>query len=333
MAFNKKLVSGIIRSSILGLFLTFSLGINANAMTIVLDPGHGGFGTTGAGALYPPYMEKSLNLSVASQLKSELEGAGIKTYMTRTSDAEAPSLEARASYAKSVNADLLISIHMNSSGAHDKSGSEVWTSLYGSYYSTGASLGRNILSQLSGLGLANKGVKTKLGNSGDYYGILRYGAAQGIPTIIVEHCFMDNPYDRSILDSKGPGGLAHADAAGIINFVNSVGGAGASLPKSDPVVLAEGATAMGSTAGAAVNPTVKANTGAAGAAGAAAASTTVSFPKDAAGNIIYTDPSGGRETFTPAQWNKLLGLWAYTGQPEYYIRQQRASDLRQMAGN
>ena len=332
MASDKKVISTIIRSAILALFLTFTMGVNAYAMTIVLDPGHGGFGTTGAGALYPPYMEKSLNLAIASQLKSELEGAGIKTYMTRTSDAEAPSLEARASYAKSVNADLLISIHMNSSGAHDKSGSEVWTSLYGSYYSTGASLGNNILSQLTGLGFPNKGVKTKLGNSGDYYGILRYGAAQGIPTIIVEHCFMDNAYDRSILDSKGPGALAHADAAGIINFVNSVGGAGASLPKADPIILAEGATALGSTAGAAVKPTVKANTGAAGLTGAAS-TPTVSFPKDAAGNIIYTDPSGGQATFTPAQWNKLLGLWAYTGKPEYYIRQQRASDLTKMAGN
>ncbi len=328
MGIDKKLVSGIIRSTILGLFLTLSIGVKANAMTIVLDPGHGGYGTSGAGAIYPPYMEKSVNLSIASQLKSELEAAGIKTYMTRTSDSEAPSLEQRAAYAKSVNADLLISLHMNSSGAHDKFGSEVWTSMYGSYYSTGASLGSSVLSQLTGLGFSSKGVKTKLGNSGDYYGIIRYGAAQGVPTVIIEHCFMDNAYDRSILDAKGTGALAHADAAGIINFVNSVGGAGASLPKSSPVVLAEGATSTGNTAGAAVNPTVKANTG----AGGSSASVSVTFPKDAAGNIIYTDPQGNKGTYTPAQWNQLLSNWTYTGKPEYFIRQQRVSDLDKMCG-
>lgn len=327
---NKKIISKVMRSAVLGLFFTVLLGVKANAMTICLDPGHGGYGTTGAGALYPPYMEKSLNLAVASQLKSELDGAGITTYMTRTGDVDM-SLEQRVAYAKSVNADLLISIHFNSCGAHDKSGSEVWTSLYSTYYNTGASLGSSILSQLSSLGFANKGVKTKLGNSGDYYGLIRFGVASGIPTIIVEHCFMDNAYDRSILESQGPGGLAHADAAGIINYVNSVGGAGASLPRSNPVALAQGATSMGDTTGTAVAPTVKANTGASGASSSGSSSGT-SFPKDASGNIIYTDPEGNQGTFTPAQWNSLLGNWAYTGKPEYYIRQQRVSDLKTLAG-
>ena len=331
MSAKKKIINGILTSALLGLFLALATTVNASAMTICLDPGHGGYGTTGAGALYPPYMEKSLNLAVASQLKSELEGAGITTYMTRSGDVSM-SLEERVAYARSVNADLLISIHFNSSGAHDKSGSEVWTSLYSTYYTTGAALGSSVLSQLTSLGFANKGVKTKLGNTGDYYGIIRNGAAVGIPTIIIEHCFMDNAYDRSILESKGPGGLAHADATGIINYVNSVGGAGASLPKSNPVALADGATSMGDTTGAAVKPTVKANSGASASGSSGSASSGSSFPKDAAGNIIYTDPEGNTGTFTPAQWNQLLGNWTYTGRANDYIRQQRVGELKQILG-
>lgn len=324
---RNKLISGFLKTALLGLFLTAVISTKANAMTVVIDPGHGGGGTTGPGAIYPPYMEKSLNLAVASQLKAELEGAGIKTYMTRTSDDQALSLEARAAYAQSVNADLLISIHFNSSGDHTRNGSEVWTSMYSSYYTTGYSVGKNILSQLSSLGFASKGVKTKLGNSGDFYGLLRYGVACGVPSIIVEHCYIDNEIDRAILDAKGAAGIGHADAMGIISYVNSVGGAGASLPKTNPVKLTEGATSDGNTAGAAVNPSVKANSGSKG-----ATSSGTGFPKDAAGNIIYTDPSGNTGTFTPAQWNKLLGNWAYTGKPEEHIRKVPLGDLKQMAG-
>lgn len=303
----------------LGLFLTFLFSTNASAMTVVLDPGHGGIGTTGAGAFYPPYMEKSLNLAVASQVKSELEAAGITTYMTRTGDASL-DLEQRAAYAKSVNADLLISIHFNSTGTHTLYGSEVWTSLYSNYYTTGSSLGSNILQQLSGLGLTSRGVKTKPGNSGDYYGIIRNGVAQGIPTIIVEHCYMDNAIDRAVIDAKGPSGIGHADAAGIINFVNSVGGAGATLPKSDPVVFAEGSTAAGGSRAVAAKSATGSGT------------QPVSFPKDSAGNTIFTDPNGNTGTFTPSEWSRLLGNWAYTGNPEYYIRQVPLGDLNAILG-
>ena len=324
--FNNKLITGIIKTSLLGLFLTFAVGARANAMTVVLDPGHGGIGTTGAGALYPPYMEKSLNLSVANQVKSELEAAGITTYMTRTGDSSL-TLEQRAAYAQSVNADLLISIHFNSTGAHDRNGSEVWTSLYSSYYTTGYSLGSNILSQLSGIGFQNKGVKTKLGNSGDYYGIIRNGVALGIPTIIIEHCFVDNPIDRAIIDSQGPSGIGHADAAGIINYVNSAGGPGASLPKAAPVVFAEGSTA--SSLSGATNTVSGSKSGA---AASTAASKPSGIKKDSAGNYVYTDSTGATATFTADEWSRLLSNWSYTGDPNFYIQQVPISDLKGILG-
>ena len=331
--FNKKFLSNILKSAVICFFITLAVAVRADAMTIVLDPGHGGIGTSGAGAIYAPYMEKALNFAVASQVKSELEGAGITTYMTRSGDVSL-SLEQRAAYAKSVNADLLISIHFNSSGAHNLNGSEVWTSLYGTYYTTGYAVGASIMQQLTGLGFMSKGVKTKLGNSGDYYGIIRYGVGLGVPTIIVEHCFMDNAIDRAIMESKGISGIAHADATGIINYVNSVGGAGSTLAKANPVALETGATSNGNTAGTAVAPTVKANTGTTAAAAATTTATAAStgFPKDASGNIIFTDKNGATGTFTQAEWNRLLGNWAYTGNAEYYIRQVPLGDLNAIIG-
>ena len=329
--YNRKILTDIIKTAVVCFFITLVFGVKAQAMTIVLDPGHGGIGTSGAGAIYPPYMEKALNMAIASQVKSELEGAGITTYLTRSGDVSL-TLDQRAAYAKSVNADLLISIHFNSSGGHNLNGSEIWTSLYGTYYTTGYGVGSNIMQQLTGLGFMSKGVKTKLGNSGDYYGIIRYGVGLGIPTIIVEHCFMDNAIDRAILDSKGVSALAHADATGIINYVNSVGGAGSTIEKSNPIALEAGATSNGNTAGVAAPPTIKANTGAAASTASSAPAASSGFPKDASGNIIFTDKNGTTGTFTQDEWNRLLGNWAYTGNPEYYIKQVPIGDLNTMIG-
>ena len=191
-------------------------------MTVVLDPGHGGIDSSGIGACYPPFAEKQLNYFVAENVKNKLEEAGVEVYLTRTSDTN-PSLEERAAYAASVGADLLVSIHFNSSGPHDKMGSEIWTSMFSPYYDTGYAVGDSILQELSSLGFINKGVKTRLGVSGDYYGIIRHGTSYGIPTIIIEHCFIDNFVDRMILGDVGVASLAQADADGLLNYIESIG--------------------------------------------------------------------------------------------------------------
>ena len=262
---------------------------NVLAAVVVLDPGHGGAGTQGSGAIYAPFIEKSLTLDVAGKVRSELASAGITVYMTRETD-KAMSLEERAAYANSVGADLLVSIHFNASGTHDKTGSEVWTSLYGNHHVVGSSLGSQILSNFTALGLESKGVKTKLGSSGDYYGIIRNGVSLGIPTVIVEHCFLDNPYDRQILEQKGTDAFAHATASGIINFFGTQTGqalASKALDVSPPNI----ATA----------------------------------PVTASGGATFSSLASN---FTPAQWNWLLSQWAYTGRPLEIIDSMPLSELK-----
>ncbi|MCR4908915.1 MAG: N-acetylmuramoyl-L-alanine amidase [Lachnospiraceae bacterium] len=313
--------------------LFFSL--NCFGAVICLDPGHGGPGTTGCGALYPPYMEKALNLDVAGRVKAELEAAGHTVYMTRTSDVSM-SLEERAIYAKSVNADVLISIHFNSSGPHDKHGTEVWTSAFGTWYSTGLALGRSIISQFEALGFESKGVKTKLGSKGDYYGLIRNGVALGIPSVIVEQCFIDNPGDRAILDGRGTAALAHADAAGIISFFQSDAGkaitAGSVTPTTIPVpAAAEENKASEQDAAAVLSGNAPAGAPERDVPAQPApqvSKTKYGFPVDANGNVTYTDTAGGQEVFTAGEWTKLLANWSYTEDPEYYLRTISAKDLR-----
>ncbi len=274
---------------------TLFIAVNAEAATVMIDPGHGGAGTAGAGAIYPPYMEKSLTLDVANQLCAELNAAGISAAMTRTSDT-ALSLPERAAIAKSSGAKLLVSIHFNASGPHDKSGSAVWTSMFGNHHKVGAECGGAILSNLTALGFVNKGIWTKAGSQGDYYGIVRYGTSVGIPTLIVEHCYMDNPTDRAILESVGTGALAHADAAGISSFIS------------------------GATGQALVNGTLDTS--------AANAASSVSVAQGNGKTVTGGSASNLKANFTDAEWQWLLSQWAYTGNAEAVMSQVPLSDLK-----
>ncbi len=271
--------------------------VTANAATVMIDPGHGGAGTAGAGAIYPPYMEKSLTLDVANQLCAELNASGISAEMTRTGDT-ALSLPERAAIAKNSGAKLLVSIHFNASAAHDKSGCAVWTSMFGNHYKAGAECGNAILSNLSSLGFVNKGVWTKAGSQGDYYGVVRYGTSVGIPTLIVEHCYMDNASDRAILESVGTGALAHADAAGITGFFSSATGQ----------ALANGSL-----------DTTAANS---------ASSVTVATGSGKSSGTGGSSSASLKANFSDSEWQWLLSQWAYTGNAETVITQVPLSDLK-----
>ncbi len=263
------------------------------AAVVMIDPGHGGEGTEGCGAIYAPYIEKSLTLDLASKLCGELNGMGISAEMTRTSD-KALSLPERANIAKNSGAKMLISIHYNASSPHDKSGCAVWTSMFGNHHKVGAECGSQVLSQLSALGLPSKGIWTKAGSQGDYYGVIRYGTSLGVPTIIIEHCYMDHPYDRSIMEKVGTAGFAHADAAGIAAFIS--GGTGQAL----------------------INGNLDLSTG-----------ELATIPNTSTGGTPAASGSSSlRSNFTDAEWQWLLSQWAYTGNAEAVMSQVPLSDLK-----
>ena len=171
----------------------------ADPVVICIDPGHGGTGGRNLGAQYNGISEKQVTLITANAMKTELEKYdNVKVYLTRTTDKEM-SLQARADYAKSVGADFLFCLHFNSSVQHDLYGSEVWVSGYGSMYQKGYSFANAEIAQLQALGIYQRGIKTKLGSQGDYYGILRFATADAVPCALIEHCYIDHGVDLSFL--------------------------------------------------------------------------------------------------------------------------------------
>ena len=96
----------------------------AQQHVIVIDAGHGGKdpGCIGRGGT----KEKTVVLSVAKKLKSKLDGAGYKTYLTRSGDTYL-KLADRAEIAEKKRADLFISLHANANPSRDMRGFSIYT--------------------------------------------------------------------------------------------------------------------------------------------------------------------------------------------------------------
>jgi len=89
------------------------------AFLAVVDPGHGGDkeGASGPGGL----REKQLTLQIARRVARRLEKAGGRVVMTRTRDEDVP-LAQRAALANAKQADLFLSIHLNSMPGRARAG-------------------------------------------------------------------------------------------------------------------------------------------------------------------------------------------------------------------
>lgn len=170
-------------------------------LIIVIDPGHGGNNT---GAIYNDFLEKEMNMVVANAMKEELEKyEDITVYLTHTSADTTMSIQARADFAASVNADFVFCLHFNMSETNILFGSEVWVSAFGEENRQGYRFGCVQMETMADMGLYIRGVKTRFNDSGkDYYGILRYCEEYNIPAALIEHCHIDHEEDVGFCDSQ-----------------------------------------------------------------------------------------------------------------------------------
>lgn len=215
----------------------FSLSVKARQtspkkdLCIVIDPGHGGIQS---GTQRGTAEEKTLNLKIAQYLKEALEKyKGVTVSLTRDGDYDV-SLTDRTQYSVDKNADLMVSIHNNATGdcaAYDN-GCTVLAAKDGykqELVDEEQKLACNILNELSALGIENQGIllrdseaneKYENGELADYYAIIRGGVLKDIPTVLVEHAFVDDDSDfENYLSSDAKlKALAEADAKGIARY-------------------------------------------------------------------------------------------------------------------
>ena len=155
---------------------------------VAIDAGHGGddWGSTRNG-LY----EKDANLAIAFYLKQKLEDAGYAVFMVRDEDVQLELLD-RPVYAEEANADIYVSIHLNSleSDSDATRGFEVW---YEDRREDGSDvLAQNVAEELDELlETRNRGVK-KDGN----LAVLKY---VDMPAILIECGFITSETEREML--------------------------------------------------------------------------------------------------------------------------------------
>jgi len=192
----------------------------AASINIIIDPGHGGdLDETSWGACYNNLREKDVNLATAMALKKELEAYGnVNVFLTRTTD-EGVTISQRVDRAQLVNADLIVSVHHNAKSHHLFYGGEIFVPSAGRNNAVGTGVAKQIIKQWSAAGVVSRGVKTRIGSNGDYYGLIRIGAGKNIPTIILEHGYLDNPKDVTRLDEPADWEKnGKMDAAGIAEY-------------------------------------------------------------------------------------------------------------------
>ena len=198
-------------------------------IVVALDPGHGG---TESGAVGGNLVEKDLNWKLATKVKEILDKTpGITGVLTKT-QSQTMDRETRAINAQNAGADLLVSFHINSNDSSNSlSGAEVYIThnkTQKRYYEYSYKLGTDILSNLRSVGVKShySTPKTRVGADwdvyadgtiADYYGIISWPMHKGIPAVLIEHAFINNPYDRThYLTDAMITKMAQADANAII---------------------------------------------------------------------------------------------------------------------
>jgi N-acetylmuramoyl-L-alanine amidase len=178
---------------------------------IVIDPGHGGSdpGSIGENTTY----EKTITIDISRRLKKLLEEAGAVVLMCRNND-ENPSLQDRSDMGNFNNADLFLSVHINSFFHPYASGTETYY-----YKPSDKPLSVAIHQEMvEALGFRDNGVKRAR-----LY-VLRNTR---MPAVLVEPCFITNPLEFAKLSQPEiRQKIAKAVTDGTIRYVNETKGVG-----------------------------------------------------------------------------------------------------------
>ncbi len=178
-------------------------------LTIAVDAGHGGSNTGAGGPTNSS--EKELTLAISLKLQQALQNEGAKVIMTRTTEKFVDNKE-RILIFRDNTPDLLISIHLNSSGDPIRAGGT--SSLY-------KHIGFRNLSYYINKRMLQLGLR-EYGNIGAFNFMLN--SPTEYPNALVETLFLSNPAEEElVLDSAFQQKMAEKIVAGVKDFLAGVG--------------------------------------------------------------------------------------------------------------
>lgn len=180
------------------------------AKKICLDAGH--YGKYNRSPAVKTYYESDMNWKLHNLLKKELKPYGFEVIQTRADQATDKSLTARGKTA--AGCDLFLSIHSNAAGSEVKESVD-YPIVYVPLSGAGDEIGKKLAECIAKtMGTKQKAkCRSKRGNNGDYYGVIRGAASVGVPGLILEHSFHTNTKMTNwLLDDKNLQKLAQAEA-------------------------------------------------------------------------------------------------------------------------
>jgi N-acetylmuramoyl-L-alanine amidase len=177
-------------------------------LVVAIDAGHGG-SNNGATGLTSNINEKDYTLKIAKQVEKYLKRKNVKVVMTRNEEMDLSMID-RTMLLRKAEPDLLISIHLNSSGNESVQG----VSTYYRYIGF-RSLSQALLNRMLELGLNN------YGNVGAFNFSL--SGPTEYPNALVEVAFLSNPEDeKKILDEDFHKDVAKKIYKGIQDWLKQV---------------------------------------------------------------------------------------------------------------
>ncbi|MFT3909478.1 MAG: N-acetylmuramoyl-L-alanine amidase [Ferruginibacter sp.] len=181
--------------------------LSLNKLIIGIDAGHGGKNT---GAIGPTGIEeKTLALALSLKLQKTLEAQGAKVIMTRTTETFFDNKERILFYRDSLP-DILISIHLNSSGDPFRAAGTATFYRYPGF----KALNTPIHEQMLKLGL------TDYGNNSSFNFMLN--SPTEYPNALIETLFLSNPEEEmKMLDEGFQQEMTEGIVVGIKNFLIS----------------------------------------------------------------------------------------------------------------
>lgn len=185
--------------------------------TIVIDAGHGGR-DGGAVGKTTGISESVLNLQYALCLKEACEQFGFDVVLTRSTmdglydesaaNKKKSEMEKRKNIINNSNADLVISLHMNSFPLSSSEGAQV-------FYAKGSEQGFNLAKSIqNSLSKSFESARDYV-TVGDYF-VLNYS---NIPATLVECGFLSNPEEEKLLQTEEyRKNFCYSILAGVINY-------------------------------------------------------------------------------------------------------------------
>ena len=181
---------------------------------VIIDPGHGGIDS---GAHHNnQILEKNINLAIAKKLATQLKSSNIEVILTRTKDKlyqndRQKDLKHRMQVTNTAQANILISIHVNSFPSSKSFGGET-------YYSEGSKEGKKLASAIQEQLIKIQPKNYRTIKTAPYY-VLQQSE---ITAVLVEVGFISNPKDRKrITNAQEQEKIASAITTGIINYFNN----------------------------------------------------------------------------------------------------------------